>query len=250
MTLFIITALFFSCKSGKTVTDGSTNESVSTKTIIKNHYSNELKFRTLSGRIRVEYSDGSAVQSVGVSLRMEKDKAIWLSAPLGIVKAYITPSRVSFYNKLENEYFDGDFSYLSNLLGTDLDFDKVQNLLFGQAVFDLRDEKYVTQIKGDVYELKPKNSNDLFKLLFLIEPENYKIAVQQLSQPWKKRLLEIRYANYELKDRHILPSEIEITAIDTDQRTTIDIAYRNIEFNRNLNFPYKIPKGYEEIVLK
>jgi hypothetical protein len=76
------------------------------------------------------------------------------------------------------------------------------------------------------------------------------MATQQLSQPWKKRLLEIRYKNYQEKDARILPNEIGITAIDTDERTTIAIEYRNIEFNRSLNFPYKIPKGFDEIVLK
>jgi hypothetical protein len=91
---------------------------------------------------------------------------------------------------------------------------------------------------------------DLFKTLFLIEPKNFKIATQQLSQPWNGRLLEIYYKSYQEKNRQILPEEIQIIAIDIDQTTNIDIQFRNIEFNRTLNFPYRIPKGFEEIVLK
>ncbi len=243
-------AVAFSCKSGKIISDVKVDKSLPARVIIKNHYKNELDFRTLTGRIRIDYSDGYSTQSIGVSLRMEKDKAIWISAPLGVVKALITPERVSFYNKLDNQYFDGDFRYLSRMLGTDVDFKIVQNLLLGQALLDLRDAKYLAQVNGDTYELKPKKSMDLFKPLFRIEPGNYKLAAQQLSQPWKKRLLEIRYKNYQERDKRILPNEIGIVAIDTDQRTTIAIEYRSMEFNRRLNFPYKIPKGYEEIVLK
>ncbi len=246
----VIIALSFSCKSNKILSDAKADKSLSARIIIKNHYKNELDFKTLTGRIRIDYSDGYSTQSIGVSLRMEKDKAIWISAPLGVVKAFITPERVSFYNKLENQYFDGDFSYLSRMLGTDVDFEQVQNLLLGQAILDLRDERYLAQVSGDNYELKPRRAMDLFKPLFRIEPGNFKLAAQQLAQPWNKRLLEIRYKNYQKKDQRILPNEIGIVAIDTDQRTTIAIEYRSIEFDRRINFPYKIPKGFEEIVLK
>jgi hypothetical protein len=250
LIIIVLAMLSLSCKSSKVNSEGKVDERLTTKVIIKNHYKNQLAFRTISGRMKVEYNDGSAVQSINVSLRIEKDKAIWLSAPLGVVKALITPKRVTFYNKLQNEYFDGDFDYLSNLLGTDLDFSKVQNLLLGQALFDLRTEKYISVALEDYYELKPKNAGDLFKTLFLLEPKNFKIATQQLSQPWNKRLLEVYYKSYQVKNDQILPDEIQITALDVDQTTTIALQLRNVELNKPLNFPYKIPKGFEEIVLK
>ena len=56
--------------------------------------------------------------------------------------------------------------------------------------------------------------------------------------------------SYQEKNNLILPEEIQIIAIDIDQTTNIDIQFKNIEFNRTLNFPYRIPKGFEEIVLK
>ena len=246
----VLIALTLSCKSGKIISDAKADKSLSARVIIKNHYKNQLEFKTLTGRIKIDYSDGYSTQSMGVSLRMEKDKASWISAPLGVVKALITPDRVSFYNKLDNQYFDGDFRYLSRMLGTDVDFEIVQNLLLGQALLDLREEKYLAEVNGDNYELKPKKAMELFKPLFRIEPGNYKLAAQQLAQPWKKRLLEIRYKNYQQRDERILPNEIGIVAIEMNQRTTIAIEYRNMEFNRRINFPYKIPKGFEEIVLK
>lgn len=240
---------FTACKSTKITADGTANEKLSTRAIIKNHYKNQPEFRTLSARMKIDYSDGGSSKSVGVSLRIERDKTIWLSAPLGVIKAYITPERVSFYNKLQNEYFDGDFGYLSQLLGVELDYDKVQNLLLGQALFDLRKEKYDSRINDGNYQLQPEESLALYKALFQIEPANFRMAVQQLSQPLKKRLLEINYRNYQEKEAHIVPNEVGIVAIDDEERTTIGITYKNIEFNRDLNFPYKIPKGFDEIEL-
>lgn len=249
MRIGVFCLLILSCKSNKVLTGGAVDEKLSAKAIIKTHYQNQIDFKTLAGKMKIAYSDGESNQSVGVSLRMEKDKAIWISAPLGLVKAYITPDRVSFYNKLQNEYFDGDFSYLSNLLGTELDFEKVQNLLLGQALFDLKEEKYDISVSDENYQLKPRKVAQLFKTLFQIEPTNFKMATQQLSQPLKKRLLEINYKNYQKIDERVLPNEIGIIAIDKTVKNTIAIEYRNIEFNRSLNFPYKIPKGFKEIVL-
>ena len=246
----ILAVSALSCKSSRAVVDGGFDANLPAKVIIRNHYKNQSEFKTLSGRIKIDFSDGESTQSFSVSLRMEKDKAIWISAPLGMVKAYITPDRVSFYNKLQNEYFDGNFAYLSNLLGTDLDFDKVQNLLLGQALFDLRDGKYNSMANGTAYELKPREVMSAIKTSYLIDPQNFKIETQQLSQPLRKRLLEVRYKDYQKKDNLILPDEIGITSIDTDHRNIIDLAYRNIEINRPLKFPYEIPSGYDEILLK
>jgi hypothetical protein len=63
-------------------------------------------------------------------------------------------------------------------------------------------------------------------------------------------LLEIRYKNYQQEGGQIIPNEIGIIAIETNKRNVIELAYRNIEINRPLNFPYEIPKGYDEILLK
>ncbi len=250
IVLGIFILFFVSCKSGKVVSNGTINKNISSKAVIKTHYQNELDFKTLSGKMKVDYSDGSDDQGVSVSLRMQKDSAIWLSAPFGVVKAFITPNRVSFYNKLQNEYFDGDFTYLSNILGAEINFEELQNVLLGQALFNLKDEKYDLTFVNDNYQLQPRKIGELFKTLFQIEPKNFKIATQQLSQPLKNRQLNIQYKDYQKINKWVLPNEILITAKDGNNINTIGIEYRNIEFDKPLNFPYKIPKGFDEIVLK
>lgn len=249
-TVCTLALCVFSCKSSKVISDGSMDDRLSAKSVVKAHYQNKLEFRTLTGRVKIDYSDGEDEQSVSVSLRMEKDKGIWISAPLGIVKAYITPDRVSFYNKMDNEYFDGDFSYLSKLLGTEVDYSILQNMLLGQALFDLRDDKYDLSIGKENYRLTPKTAGAPYKTLFQIEPKNFKMDLQQLSQPLKKRLLEIKYENYQRVGKEAIPNEVSILAIEENNENRILLEYRNIELNRDVNFPYNIPKGFKEIVLE
>ena len=247
MLLLVVLA---GCGSTKIASDGTIDKRMTVKTVIRNHISGSTNFRTLNGRLGIDYSDGENSQSVTVTLRMKRDEVIWLSAPLGVVKVYITPKRVSFYNKLQNEFFDGDFSYLSHLLGSDIDFEKLQNLLLGQAVVDLRDQKYELAFNEEAYELKPSLSLDLYKLLFEIEPRNFRLASQQLSQPEEKRLMEVRYSSYQKVQGQIVPDEVRIAAIDKNERITIGISYKQVELNRDLTFPYKIPKGFNPVAAK
>jgi uncharacterized protein DUF4292 len=238
-----------SCKSTKSITGGEVNARMSAKNIITAHYSNQPKFKTLRGRVKIDYANGDDSQGVNVSLRMEKDKVIWMSAPLGVVKVHITPNKVSFYNKLQNEYFDGDFSYLSDLLGTELDFEKVQNLLLGNAVLDLRKEKFNSEVYNGNYQLKPKKARELFKILFQLEPKNFKIAEQEISQPENARQLMAKYTYQDISG-NVLPDEVKIIAEESGDLTTIDLSFRNLELNKPMNFPYKVPKGYDKITLK
>lgn len=247
--VFLLLLTLGACRSTKTVTGGEVDPSLSARNIINNHYSNQPNFKTLSGRIKIDYSNGDESQGVNVTLRMEKDKVIWISAPFGVVKAHITPEKVSFYNKLQNEYFDGDFSYLSQLLGTDLDFEKVQNLLLGNAVLDLRKDKYDSEIYGEGYQLKPKKVGQLFKILFQLEPKNFKIATQQIAQPEKSRQLQAKYTYQDILG-NAFPEDIRILAEDEGDLTTIDLSFRNLELNKPMNFPYKVPNGFDKITLK
>ena len=247
LTVFLLT--IGACKSTKSITGGEINPRLSAKNIINAHYSNEPKFKTLRGRVKIDYTNGDDSQGVNVSLRMEKDKVIWMSAPLGVVKAHITPNKVSFYNKLQNEYFDGDFSYLSELLGTELDFEKVQNLLLGNAVLDLKKEKFNAEVYNGTYQLKPKKARELFKILFQLEPKNFKIAAQEISQPENMRHLQARYTYQDISGK-VLPDEVKIVAEEAGDLTTIDLSFRNLELNKPMNFPYKVPKGYDKITLK
>ncbi len=246
----VLVVLICSCKSTKIVGDRVVDKDLSAKAVIRNHYNIQSNFKTLSGKARIAYTDGESTQEFTVSLRIQKDEAIWMSAPMGVVKAYITPNRVTFYNKLNNEYFDGDFSYFSKFLGTELNFAQIQNVLLGQSIFNLKDEKYSANFDGNNYVLKPLQSMVLFKTMFQIDPKNYMMASQLLSQPDKKRVLDIEYKEYQSVSHWILPDKIKITAVDGDSRNTINIEYRSMQYNRPLDFPYTIPRGFKKIVLK
>jgi hypothetical protein len=250
--IIILLVVFTSCKSNKSTVDSSIN-SISTKKIINNHYNAGFDKKTINARINAKYKDEKTSVSFSIKLRIEKDKTIWMSATkfgIPVAKLKITPSRVTYYEKMQRTFFDGDFSLLSKWLGTELDYEKVQNILLGQAVLNLKKGKYNSEIANNLYQLKPKKDFDLFGILFFMNPDNFKVNRQEIRNPKKQQLLSVSYPNYSKIKGEQFPKNIDIRAIDHKKITTINIEYRTIEFNENLTFPFSIPNGYKEISLK
>lgn len=248
LALFIV--LLGSCKGTKNVTGNA--EDLAIKNIVKSHDAASPDFNTLAARIYVVYEDEKKQQSITVSLRMEKDKIIWMKASLigiTLAKAKITPERVSYYETVGGTYFDGDFSLLSSWLGTQIDFKKAQAILLGQSIFPIENGNYTSEVVADKYKLQPKTQPFNFIHSLLMHSSNFKIDSETLSQPNEGRILTIRYDDYQTIEGGLYPSEIHVTASEKDSTTKIDLTYRKIEPNVSINFPFTIPDGYSEMKL-
>ena len=243
--------VFFSCKTSKTVTTTDEIDSdLTAKQLIKRYSKNEANFKTLTAKVKADYSRQDQSKGTTISLRMEKDKTIWMSAPFSMAKVLITPEKVSFYNKLDNTYFEGDFKLLSDFVGTDLDFNKVQNILLGEAVHSLNKDEYVASAYEKSYLLQPRNQQKLFEIFYLINPTHFKMDSQQFAQPQENRILQIDYKDYQMVDRQTLPQNIKIIAVESLDETIIDLEYKSVALNEKIRFPFRIPSGYKEIEIK
>lgn len=242
--------ILFSCKSSKTLNSSTSNLSLTTKQLIKENTQKAASFKTLSARVKLDISQGDKENGYTINMRIEKDKKILLmSSPITVVKALITQDKISYYNKLDNTYFEGDFKYLSDLLGTELDFQKVQNLLLGEALYGLKDNAFDLSVNEKEYILQPKNQNALFELFYLINPSHFKISSQQISQPQEQKHLQIDYISYQKVDKQIIPEHIKVIAVEATEEMILEMEFKAVSLNEDLRFPFKIPSGLQEIKL-
>ena len=245
-----ISIFIVSCKSKK---EAFEIEDAATSKVVAMHYNNEAKFETLNSRMRLKYQDEERSQSLTVSFRMEKDSTIWMSAQLlgiPLAKALITRDRVSYFEKINKTYFDGDYSLLSKWLGTPLDFEKLQNLLLGQTIYDLREDRYKLTESTRGYQLVPANGAELIKKMFLLDPQSYKATAQQLSQEKENRNVTVTYPKYQRVSGQTFPQDIRIVANESGKGTQIEISLGSVVLNEPVTFPFEIPTGYEEIVIE
>jgi len=249
--IFVFSLLAMSCGGSKSVSSTTVINKLSSKDIIKTHDAAIPNFSTLAARMHVVYENEKKLQSITVSLRMEKDKKIWIKASLlGITmaKVLITPETVSYYETISNTYFDGDFSLLSDWLGTEIDFEKAQSILLGQSIFSL-DSDYKSLIVINKYKLQPKLQPSNFIHSLFLNPDNFKISSESLSQPNEQRMFTVNYGKYQKIEGGFYPTEIQILATDNGTKTKIAVNFKKIDHNAPIRFPFTIPNGYKEIRL-
>lgn len=255
ISIISLIAILASCKAKKTIVPSESKETVAKETvenIIKNHEAVTRNFTTAYIKSNIDYTD--ARQSLGLSadIRIKKDAMILLSVKmLGITmaKALITPTQVKYYEKVNGKFFEGDYKMLSDWLGTDLDFQKVQNLLIGKTIDDLDKGKF--QLTNDGASPKLEEISDgNFKKTFVFEPQTFWLKKQEIQQISPERKLLVNYTDYKSYPEAVFPEELAIFAIQDNKTTTIAIKNKNVTFNEELTFPYSVPKGYDPIIIK
>ncbi len=249
--LIVVVGVLFSCKSKAVLVEGKAKDALSSEAIISNHYHNKKEFSTLYIKSNAHYEDKKQSQRVTAEIKIKKDEIILISIRfIGITmaKALITPTKVQYYEKINNSFFEGDYSTLSRWLGSDLDFNKVQNMLLGEALDDLNKGKFSANIVDQMFKLEDSTDVNTKKSYFF-ESEKYLIKKQQISQKAQDRTLQIVYPNYSDINQIAMPTNIIIDAVQNKETTNITIDYNTITFNEDLSFPYSVPEGYEQIFI-
>ena len=253
LACFASSLTLVSCKSKSVAVEAAKKESlISANNIIENYSNNKMEFSTLYIKSNVQYADSKQTQNVTAEIKIKKDEQILVSIRfLGITmaKALITPTSVSYYEKINGSYFEGDFSALSQWLGTDLDFNKVQNLLLGRAIDDLKKGKYTESLVGQTYRLEDASDNNT-KRSFFFDANTFLVKKQEITQTAEGRKIQVDYSNTIVYKEAILPSNLLISTFQEKGKTEINLDYTTITFNEELSFPYSVPNGYKRIIIK
>jgi hypothetical protein len=253
----VLVVFLASCKSKANLVDSNSKPNVAidenamtAQKVIENHYNNKSDFSTLYIRSSAKYRDEKQSQNVSAEIKIKKDEKILVSIRfLGITmaKALITPKEVKYYEKINGTFFEGDYASLSEWLGTDLDFNKIQNMLLGKPIDDLTKQDYVYELTDKFYKLSAVA--DKTQKAFSFETKNYLLKRQEIDQPEKERTLTVNYPNYQNFASAVLPANLEINAMQKKGKTEISIEYNTITFNEELSFPYSVPDGYDRIFI-
>lgn len=244
----LVIVLLASCKSTKISNKNKISKN-SAFEIIKAHTNADVTFKTYTSKLRLDYDDGKKKVSPSATIRLEKDKQLWLSVKfLGftVAKAYITPNEVQFYEKLGARYYKGDFSAVSNFLGTSVTFESLQNLLLGQSMLDLNEGKLIAtkNEKGNI-DITPKKQPEKYNFALSLDRLNYKVVSYAVAQQEKNRQLEVRYDAYQEIEKNQFPVFMFIDAKAKNNQKKLGIAFKKITLNSELSFPFSIPSEYK-----
>lgn len=256
LALLFALVLLISCKSKSVLVDAKNAENIKveekTSKVIGNFYHNKKEFSTLYIKSAARFQDEKQTQNVSAEIKIKKNEQILISIRffgITMAKAMITPLTVSYYEKINSSYFEGDFSSLSQWLGTDLDFYKIQNMLIGNPFDDLNKGKYAETLTEIGYRLDDF-SNENTKKSFFIGADDFLVKRQEISQTAQDRRIQVAYADNKAFTEAVLPLNILINTFQKKGNTEINLEYNSVTFNEELSFPYSIPNGYKRIIIK
>lgn len=240
-TIFL-TLVTWGCGTKKVIpTAQKINQNLKIKELLLNHNATKPQFESLVGSIYISFNNQEQSQSFTFSLRMKMGEAIWLSAPLGLAKIYLTPEKVQFYSKMDHTFFEGDYSLIKHFLGIELDFQSVENLLLGQILLE---ESYDMIPRKEGYLCTYQNKSIGSKILI---DSNYRLKYVNTFFAERDLDFEMNYT-YQTIENQLFPNYIRInTSSYQSKNTTIELELNNVELNVQVKFPYRVPNGYKPL---
>jgi hypothetical protein len=242
----LLVLLLSNCKS-KLINSSIESKDIENKSnILDKINQKKIDFKTMFIKSSVKFEDENLSQRVSVDIKIKKDEIIWVNVKLlgiPLAKAYITPQNVQFSEKINSTYFQGDFTLISNLLGTELNFEKIQNMLLGMTLEKIESNKYNFILEQEMYQFNT-TSQDIDKS-FTFELGSFNLKKQNIVQNIKNIGIKIDYDIFQNVENLILPQNIKIIALRTKGNANFNIEFSSIKLNEELTYPYSVPSNYK-----
>lgn len=282
---FAIICLLFlalsSCKTARVVTT-SAAKPISTNKLIRNIENNAFDYKHLAiKRISCQFDNGKTKTSFRASIQADKNKQITvmltkLNIPVG--RVWLTPDSVKFINYLDKTYFLDDYSYLSSVLGMDLDFATVHAII-SNNIFSLRDEasekeklSYETKIDSGFYVLQSVKKLKLRKegkkvegekrpgrkarkimvdtpvsQSIYVDPVTYKLRKIRIDDPANQRKLNIGFDDFTAIEKQLYPGDISLIFKSPESSLVLNIRLAGFSMDDEKEVRFKVPEKFTRI---
>jgi hypothetical protein len=265
--IVLLGVVTFSCRSAKKITTAiSKKDTVLVKTdtveAVEDLHADSLQYirrlynhiesgiidcRTFSAKLKVHYesSDGKDYE-FNAFVRLQKDKIIWISinALLGFeaFRAVITPDSVKVLNKLDKVYQLRSIGYLQNISHLPFDFHTLQSIVLGNPIYL---DSNILYYRKDAQGISILSIGPIFRnYLTLNNDLSLKRSKLDDLDPLQTRSCDITYGDYEKADTAFFSTYRKIV-VSEKARLDVELNFKNIRFNENLDFPFSIPKNYK-----
>ena len=247
--LFLLLIVFQACKSIAILPTNSPIKNVNIEALASKIRSNYPKVNNVRSRIKATYNNGKRKQQIIVQFRMESKKKIWLSATMiiPIAKLLVTPNKVSFYEKFQKTYFEGNYDLINTPFNTNFVYSDLENIFLGKPFLNPDQGRWKQISNPQYYILIPQGKRPGIKPTLFFDPVSFLLKEQRFFVPGTNYNITIKYLRHIKIEGKSLPSLIEITFFDGNQLQTLELEFNRIDFIENLNFPFEIPNGYSKI---
>jgi hypothetical protein len=259
--LFALVILMAACKTEKV--SRKPLEGKNKDFLLEKLEANEVDFKTFSAKSSISVQNESSTNSFKSTIRIQKDSAIWVSVTplfgIELARILLTKDSLKVINRINAEYFIGDYEYFYKKYDIALEFETIQALLIGNKVDFERDEKLKFSIDKEKYylgnikrrkvervERKPKkiDNNELVSLW--LNPTSFKIEEMLISDLTASRFVRAMFSQHQEIEGKLFPTQLTFY-LNESVNDKVDIEYTKITLDQPISFSFNIPSKYEQV---
>jgi hypothetical protein len=210
----------------------------------------EIDFDYFQGKARMILRDANKEREVKANIRMRKDSVIWMTfSVIGVQggKALINKDSITIVSTVDKEYYVFPYSELSSRFHFNINFEVVQSAMLGNPIIP-RSESDEVMHESSMYLMTQNQDN--ITVLNYVNAASMKIEKVEMKEENSMNSLVINYSNFQPVGDKVFPYNGTINlfykTLSGLLNTTIIFEYNKAEVgDRELRFPFNIPKRYE-----
>lgn len=249
--LLVIPALLAtSCRSKKAVTQVIDNTKVNKedkKQVFEAVKANRFEFEYFSAKANCIYSDTKKkLPAFNLSVRMQKDEKIWLSASVFIIEAarvLITKDSVHIINYYDKTVMSRSIDFVSQYLGTKLTIGQMQDALVGNSILEHNSNTSSYVLSDERPTITTRINQYLFNEVF--HYEYFRPTYIKGNQTGSVNKIDLEYKDFKQVNNRMMPQFAKVVAVTNKNNITATLKYSDISTEEVKNWPFNIPASYE-----
>lgn len=234
------------------ITGGCSKKTLSTTSVKPKPTLNieEIDFGYFHGKARMILRDANKEREVKANIRVRKDSVIWMNfTVIGLQggKALINKDSITIMSNVDKEYYVFEYAELSKRFNIELNYEIIQAAMLGNPII-VRQQSDEVVPESSMYLLKQQAGK--VNVVSYVNGASQKIEKVEMKEANSSNSLIINYSNFQPVGSKVFPYNGTINlfykAASGLLNTTIIFEYNKAEVgDRQLKFPFNIPKRYE-----
>jgi len=254
----------FSCK---TKVPGMVTKRISEKKLVAKLIQNStIDYDFFYTKINVDFKDSKNSQSFKSSVKMRIDSAFsgtMSKGPIIVATYLINTDSINSTNKLAKCYFTENLSYISSLIGVELDYKEFQNLLIGKPLYVDEDIHYkqikdklkqyyilsshkkrkFKQIDNETLNLDREKNNNIF-IKYYFSPDSVDLVKMNIEIPGDTVSIDVNYEKTQLINNFVVPEFTTIKIVHPKDSIFLELDYSKVKINQPKTIKFSVPSTY------
>lgn len=243
----------------KKINDKELRERLETSKVINYDY--------FYSKIGIDYESSSVNQTAKTTLKMTIDSAFSGTVSYSgfiIANFLATKDSLKATYKQEKCYFTENITYISSIIGVELEYDFFENMLLGKPIgvdaslkykqikdkngnyyiLSSHKKRQFKRIEKDKINLEDAKNDDIF-MQYYFSPDSLELVKQVIEIPMDTVSITVNYVEKIRKDNELVPEYTTLIIQHPKETIKIGLSYNKQAINKRKSHVFSVPDRYE-----